>query len=68
MRYIDLARNIQSEYKYPIVLAKVGSQIHELSDVVENKDANIEWLTTNTSLGMRVYRRSVTYLFLVAAH
>ena len=68
MRYIDLAKNIQSEYKYPIVLAKVGSQIHELSDVVENKDANIEWLTTNTSLGMRVYRRSVTYLFLVAAH
>lgn len=64
MKYIDLARELQDKYQYPIVLAKVGSQIHELSDVVEDANAKIEFLTTATPLGMRVYRRSVTYLFL----
>ena len=67
MKYIDLALATQHKYEHPIILAKVGSQIHELADVVEAEAANIEFLTTATALGMRVYRRSVTYLFLAAA-
>lgn len=68
MKYYDLALNEQQKYQHPIVLAKVGSQIHELLDDVEDTNANIEFLTTNDKIGMRVYKRSLIFLFLHAMH
>ena len=67
MTYFDLAKEAQGQFNQPIVLAKVGSQIHELADLVENENENIEFLTTENKVGMRVYKRSLTYLFLNAA-
>lgn len=67
MTYFELAKSVQNAHKYPIVLAKIGSQIHELSDVVADANANIEFITTNSKIGMRVYTRSLTFLFLNAA-
>lgn len=59
---------MQPQYKYPIVLAKVGSQIHELLDTVVNENEDIEFLTTENKIGMRVYNRSLLFLFLHAMH
>lgn len=68
MKYYELALYEQHNYEYPIILAKVGSQIHELLDNVEDENANIEFLTTNDKIGMRVYKRSLVFLFLHAMH
>ena len=68
MKYFDLALNERPNYKYPIVLAKVGSQIHELLDDVTGEDENIEFLTTEDKIGMRVYKRSLIFLFLCTMH
>jgi uridine kinase len=66
MKYIELAQKAQSNYKHPIILAKVDSQIHELSDTVVNSDKKVEFLTTENNIGMRVYQRSLIFLFLRA--
>ena len=68
MRYYDLAKEAQQNYDYPIVLAKVGGQLHELLDTIKDRDQQIEFLTTNTKIGMRVYRRSLLFLFLTAVN
>lgn len=67
MKYNDLAVAIQQNYKSPIILAKVGSQLHELSDIAEDRDHKIELLTMEDKIGMRVYQRSLVFLFLNAA-
>jgi uridine kinase len=68
LTYYDLALLEQHKYKYPIVLAKVGSQIHELADEVVNENLKIEFLATDNTIGMRAYQRSLIFLFLYAAH
>ena len=68
MKYFELAQKAQPNYEYPIVSAKVGSQIHELLDEVVDVNANIEFLTTNDKIGMRTYTRSLIFMFLYAAH
>ena len=68
MKYFELAKKAQANYKYPIILAKVGSQIHELADKVVNENENVEFLTTENKIGMRVYQRSLVFLFLKAVN
>ena len=67
MTYYELAQNEQHKYKYQIVAARVGSQIHELSDIVADENEDIDFLTIGTRIGMRIYQRSLTFLFLKAA-
>lgn len=66
MTYYDLS--LKETTKYPIVLAKVGSQIHELSDTVKDMSESVEYLTTGDSEGMKTYQRSLVFLFLTALH
>ena len=68
MKYYELALREQHKYEYPIVLAKVGSQIHELLDEVGSGEEQIEFLTTGDKIGMRVYTRSLIFLFMCAAN
>jgi uridine kinase len=68
MKYFELAKKAQPNYRYPIILAKVGSQIHELADTVVSQDEQVEFLTTENRIGMRVYQRSLVFLFLRAVH
>ena len=37
----DLAKNYQDKYEYPILLAKIGNEYHDLSEKVESDRYNI---------------------------
>lgn len=66
MTYYDKSLEAQQQFNEPILLAKVGSQIHELLDEVDNENEQIEFLTINSMIGKKVYERSVVFLFLYA--
>jgi uridine kinase len=51
----------------PVVAALVNGQLRELTYHVES-DVEVTPLTTATSDGMRIYRRSLSFLLIVAAH
>ena len=68
MTYYNMLTNEEIRCNNPVVLAKVGSQLHELSDECKNPDEKIEWLRVNSKIGMRVYQRSLIFLLLAAAH
>lgn len=65
VKLIDLANDVQKDYEYDIVLAKVNGKLTELNNYV-NEDAEIEFLTTETTYGNDAYRRSTTLLLLKA--
>ena len=43
VKLLDIAKDYQAKHKYPIILAKVGNQYHELNDQI-NDDLPIEFL------------------------
>ena len=59
----ELAEAKQSEYKEQIILAKLGTRLSELKDV-EVEDEDIEFITTDTTIGNETYRRSIIFLML----
>lgn len=63
MIFKDLAIKQQDNYDYPIILAKQGNKIHELSDEVLSTD-NIEFLTINDKLGFDAYCKSIKFLMI----
>jgi uridine kinase len=63
-----LAKFVQSAYPnatYPIVAALVNDELEELSYQV-TKDADVRPIDTSTNDGMRIYQRSLSFLFVVA--
>lgn len=74
IRYIDIAREVQSEYPHDIVLATDGGRLFELFRQVEecmtedDQIHHLRFLTTGDTEGMRAYQRSVIFLFLKAFH
>lgn len=61
----EIAKEYQGEYAYDIVLVKKNGKLCELFKKVTS-DCEIEFVTTNTSPGIDVYRRSATLLMLKA--
>ena len=68
MTYYDLAKLNQRHYQHPIVLAKLGSQLHELADYVDENYPEMTFLDTSTKIGMRVYQRSLIFMFMCAVN
>lgn len=65
--YFELAKANRNKYKYPIVLAKNKSQLHELADPITENVKNVAFITTGDTIGARVYQRSLLFLFVAAA-
>lgn len=63
----DLAREHQNEYNYPIVLAMVDGRLRELSKYADS-DSKIDFITTNSNVGILTYKRSVTLMMLSAIY
>ncbi len=63
----DLAREHQNEYDYPIVLATVDGKLRELGNMVD-RDSKIEFITTNSNIGIQTYRRSLVLMMLSAIY
>ncbi|MBP5659957.1 MAG: nucleoside kinase, partial [Lachnospiraceae bacterium] len=53
----DVAKKFQSEYKDTIALVKENGRIRELFKKV-SKDADIEFITLDDSIGHKTYARS----------
>lgn len=63
----QLAKESQAEYKYQIVLAKVGNKLRELTGEVE-EGTKVEFITTADADGMLTYKRSATLIMLKALY
>lgn len=70
IRYIDIAREIQSEYPHQIVLVLDNGKLKELPRQVDEykheEVHHLRFVTTGDVDGMRSYRRGVIFLFLKA--
>jgi len=62
----ELSRIYQENYSYPIILAKVDGEYHELSFVVDEA-CDIEFVTIMNKEANRAYVSGLTYLVMYAA-
>ena len=63
----SISKEVEKEYSYPIILAKVNGVLRELSKSVEDGDI-IEFLTLNSDEGHKAYRRGIILVFLKALY
>lgn len=61
----EVANDFASDYKYPILLAKVNNRLKELSSPIK-ENANIEFLDLTSPEGNRSHISGVTYILLNA--
>ncbi len=64
---IQIVKDAQNDYLGRIILVKINGKLSEISDI-EITDEEIEFVTTDTSLGNEVYKRSVLFMMLKAIH
>lgn len=66
-RLLDIAREFQSEYDNPIIMAVFNNKLKELSyEILE--DGEVRFLTTRDKNGRKAYRRSVVFLLQQAVY
>ncbi len=63
--YGSIARDVQKEYPYDIILAKKGERLVELNKKIK-KDSVVTFLDTSSESGHKTYTRGVTLLMLKA--
>ncbi|MCR5625103.1 MAG: nucleoside kinase [Lachnospiraceae bacterium] len=61
--YHDIAKDFQNSYEHDIILAKQGAKLIELTKYID-ADADIKFVTTETSSGHRTYVRGMIILML----
>lgn len=66
-KYLEMAREIQSEYPCDIVLAAADGKPQELGRYMKH-GTEVTFFTAQSQIGMMTYRRSVLFLMLKALH
>ncbi|MBE0067514.1 TGS domain-containing protein [Thermoanaerobacterium thermosaccharolyticum] len=61
----DISQNFKDMHKAKIVAAKVNNEVVDLSTKID-KDCDIEFIDMSTEEGMKVYRRSLTFVLIKA--
>jgi uridine kinase len=61
----DLCDLVQKDWPYPIVAVIIDNTLHDLHYNLE-KDCVVELIDTSTETGLRIYRRSATFLLIKA--
>lgn len=64
---LEISEEVRSYYPSPIVAALVDNKLNELSSVIEGPVV-IKFLDLTSMEGMRIYRRSLTFLLITAVH
>ena len=62
----DIAKDYQDEFKYPIILAKIGNQYHELTEPILDTD-DITFVDLKERRGNSVYVNALIFLMSYAA-
>lgn len=65
--YLKIAKEWQKEYENDIVLVTVNGKLRELFKTLE-QDCNIEFITTEDSIGHETYRRSLSFMLVKAVY
>lgn len=63
----DIAVQVADQYKYPIILGKIGASLRELSYRLNEDISDVSFLDLSHKDSMRVYQRSATFLLIVAS-
>ncbi|WP_073024028.1 nucleoside kinase [Lutispora thermophila] len=63
---LDIAKDVQHEYKYRIMGAIVNNNLRELAYALE-EDSEVKFVDITSSYGNRIYTRSLSFLFIIAA-
>lgn len=61
----ELAKQYQNNFSSPIAAAIVNGNLRELAYVLD-RDSTVEFLDMSTDVGMKIYLRSLTFLFVKA--
>jgi uridine kinase len=61
----DIAKDLSSEYKGIITLGKINNKLKDLSTKL-NEDCKLEFIDTTNADGMRVYTRTLAFIFIKA--
>ena len=61
----SIAKDFINDYKGIITLGKIDNKLKDLSTKID-KDCNIEFLDTTNADGMRVYKRTLAFVFIKA--
>ena len=64
---LDISKEVEKEYEYPIILAKVNGRLKELLKYAEDGD-NVEFITLGSDEGHKAYRRGMILVFLKALY
>lgn len=64
---LELSKDYNNQFKSAIVAAKVNNDLKELSSSVI-EDCTVEFVDLTTDDGMRMYRRSLYFILIKAAH
>lgn len=67
----DIAKKVQGEFKHPILAFKIGNHLNDLREEIANIsyfNGELESVDVNDSEGVRIYQRSLTYVFVRAIH
>ncbi len=62
-----ISKEVENDYQYPIILAKVNEKLRELSRCPEDGDT-VEFITINSDIGHKTYRRGLILVFLKALY
>lgn len=68
---IDVKEAIQSQYKHPILAFKIGNHLYDIREKIQNVkhlDENFHIVDINDSDGIRIYQRTLSYIFIRAVH
>lgn len=65
MTLLELSREYQNQFKYPIVVAKINNSYHELYEKIE-KPVDITFFDLTSRIGNRIYTSGLIFLNLYA--
>lgn len=67
----DIAKEVQGDFKHPILAFKIGNHLNDLREEIANIPyfkGELQAVDINDSEGVRIYQRSLTYVFIRAIH
>lgn len=64
---LELSRDYEHLYKEPVIAARIDNDIKELSCVLD-RDSSVSFIDLTEEDGMRIYRRSLYFIFMKAAN
>ncbi|ADL08344.1 nucleoside kinase [Thermosediminibacter oceani] len=63
--FLEISREVQAAFSSPVAAAVMGNRVYDLEHTLTG-DADIEFLDLSTEIGMRIYLRTLVFIFIKA--